>query len=416
MSKTWIVATLACAFALAACGGGTRIASVTAPAGASPTPQAAAPTPTAIPVPVPDRPASFADYAPAIAKYLTADPAAAGDNCLADLIAAWKMPLMTPANGCTAANTDEDPENEVVAVLTAKLATPTVSADTQFDIVVFHRSPDGYQVAYETGPNDVAPPGATQPLAPLLATGDLNKDGGGELAYLTASCGASTCFETVHILKGTPSGYVSLTPPDGITMPFAAAKFQDAGDGTKELLLSGGAQGSVGAGPQRTRTETWAWNGAAFALKSTQLDAATYVYHAVKDADTLFAAGKYTQAEAAYTALVGDTSLKVWSEDKHERNELESYSLFRAGLAVLLAGGDPAKADGYLDRARGYTPQTLHDQLAGSFKAGYHAKGSVSVGCAAVRDDIAANLSEYQAFWNFGYGNPPFDADAICPF
>jgi hypothetical protein len=416
MSKTWIVATLACAFALAACDGGTKIASVTPPANASPTTQAAAPTATPIPVPVPDKPASLAGYAPAIATYLTADPAAAGDNCLADLITAWNMPLITPASGCIAANTDEDPENEVVAVLTTKLTTPTVSADTQFEIVVFDRSPDGYKVAYESDPNDVAPPGATQPIAPLLATGDLNKDGGGELAYLTASCGASTCFETVHILKGTPSGYVSLGPPDGITMPFADAKFQNAGDGTKELLLSGGAQGSVGAGPQRTRTETWAWNGTAFALKSTQLDAATYLYHAVKDADTLLSAGKYAQAEAAYTALVGDTSLKVWSEDKHERNELESYSLFRAGLAVVLAGGDAAKADAYFDRARAYTPQTLHEQLAGSFKAGYTAKGSVSVGCAAVRDDIAANLAEYQAFWDFGYGNPPFDPDAVCPF
>ena len=41
---------------------------------------------------------------------------------------------------------------------------------------------------------------------------------------------------------------------------------------------------------------------------------------------------------------------------------------------------------------------------------------SIGIGCAAVRDDIAANLAEYQAFWDFGYGNPPFDADAICPF
>jgi hypothetical protein len=398
MSKTWIVATLACAITLTACDSSTRIASVTTPAGGPPTAPAAAAAPTAAPVPVSDKPASFSEYAPAIAAYLTANPAAAGDNCLA-------------------ANTDEDPELEVVAVLTTKLQTPTASTDTQFEIVVFDPTPGGFKVAYESEPSDVVPPGTTLPVAPLLAAGDLNKDGGGELAYTTGSCGASTCVETVHILKGTASGYITLTPPDGITMPYAEAKFEDTdGDGTKELLLTGGTQGSAGAGPQRTRTETWAWNGSAYALRTTRLDKATFLYHAVKDADSLFAAANYAEAEAAYVAVVGDQSLKVWSEEKHERNELESYSLFRAGLAHLLGGGDAATANGYFDRARGYHPQTLHDQLAGSFKAGYAAKGSVSIGCAAVRDDIAANLAEYQAFWDFGYGNPPFDADAICPF
>ncbi len=418
MSKTWIVATLAFAVTLMACSGGTKSSSLTTPASLSTsTPAAAPPTATAVPVPVPVKPASFADYAATIAKYLTANPAAAGPNCLADLIAAWKMPLIAPADGCIAANTDEDPAAEVVAVLTTSVTTAAATTDTQFEIAVFDPTPAGFTVAYESTPSDVIPPGTTQPIKPLLAAGDLNKDGGGEFAYVTASCGASACVSTVHILKGTPSGYVSITPPDGISMPSATAKFADAGsDGTRALLLSGGAQTSAGAGPSRTRTETWAWNGAVYALRSTALDKPVYLYHAVKDADALFAATKYAEAEAAYTTLVGDTSLRVWMEGKNERNELESYSLFRAGLAVLLTGDDVTKANAYFDRARSYRPQTLHDQLAASFKAGYAAKGSVSVGCAAVRDDIAANLAEYQAFWNFGYANPPFDAATVCPF
>jgi hypothetical protein len=353
-----------------------------------------------------------------IARYLTVDPAAAaGNGCLAELIAAWQMPLITTANGCVAANTDEDPGNEAVAVLTTKLTTPTVNTDTQFDIVVFHASGGVYHVAYESGPSDVIPSGSTTPISPLLYAGDLLNDGNGELAYVTSTCEASSCSQTVHILKGTPSGYVSLTSADGISMAAAEARFVDAaGEGAKELLLTGGATGSAAAGPQRTRTETWAWNGAAYALRSTQLEKPTYLYHAVKDADALFAAGKYAEAEAAYAAVVGDTSLLVWNEQKNERQELESYSLFRAGVALAEAGGDAAKVNGYLDRARAYQPQTLHAQLAGSFKAGFNAKDSVSVGCSAVRDDIAANVAEYQAFWDFGSSNPPFDADTVCPF
>ena len=177
------------------------------------------------------------------------------------------------------------------------------------------------------------------------------------------------------------------------------------------------ALSAASARTPRARTETWAWNGAAYALRATQLDQPAWLYHAVKDADALFTAGKYADAETAYAAAAIDTSLKIWSEQKHERDELQSYSsLFRAGLA--LAGGRRRHRESErLPRPAPIShPQTLHDQLAASFKAAFNAKGSVSVGCSAVRDDIAANLAEYQAFWDFGYGNPPFDADTICPF
>ncbi len=413
MSKTGIVSALVCMLALSACNGGSSSSTKTP---AQPTATVAPATATAIPVAVPGKPVSFAEYTTVIAQYLTADPSASGPNCLAALFAAWSMPLISADDGCIAANTDEDPANEVVAVLTNKLAAPTAISETQFEIIVFDPGASGYTVAHQSDPSEVVPPGTTQPINPLLAAGDLNGDGGGEFAFATGSCDASTCTTTVRILKGATAGYTAITPPDGITMASAQAKFQPGADNTQELLLTGGAQNSVGAGPQRTRTETWAWNGAAYALKSTQLDKATYLYHAVKDADTLFTAGNYADAEAAYAAVVGDTSLQIWDEAKRERNEFESYSLFRAALAVLEAGGDAAKANGYLDRSRSYHPETLHDQLAGSFKAGFNAKNSISIGCAAVRDDINANLAEYQAFWNFGYTNPPFDPAIICPF
>ena len=418
MRKTWIVAVtiLGCAAAATGCGGGSGKSSTSTPGSGTAT-AAVAPTPAPSPVPIPAKPASLSDYAGAIAAYLTADPTAAGDNCLAGLIAAWNMPLITTANGCISANTDTDPEKEVVAVITTALTTPGATTDTQFEVVVFDLAAGAYRVAYESTSNDVDPPGSTLPISPILDAGNLTGDGTGALAYMTTTCGASTCTQTVHILKGTPDGYVSLAPPDGISMPSAEASFVDAsGNGSKELLLTGGAVGSVGGGPQRGRTETWAYNGTAYALVSTKQEKPTFLYHAVKDADALFAAGEYAAAEAAYAAVVGDTSLQVWDEQKNERNELESYSLFRAAVALAEAGGDSAKITSYLDRARAYQPQTLHAQLAASFEAAYNAKGSVSVGCAAVRDDISANLAEYQAFWNFGYANPPFDAATVCPF
>jgi hypothetical protein len=40
----------------------------------------------------------------------------------------------------------------------------------------------------------------------------------------------------------------------------------------------------------------------------------------------------------------------------------------------------------------------------------------VSQACAAVKSFIADNLSLLQAFWDYGYSNPTFNADAVCPF
>jgi hypothetical protein len=411
--KRWTLASLPITLLLAACSGGSGGSSALTTTAAPSSPTAAV-TVAPTRAPVPNRPVALRDYAPAVARYLTSDRAAA-DDCLSALYAAWKMPRLAPGAGCTLANTDEDPAKEVVAVFTAASATSGAVAAVEFDVVIFHRAADGYHVTYESGVQEVSPPG-TQTFSPVLAAGDLIGDGGGELAYTTESCGASTCSTTVHVVRGTASGYVSLTPPDGITMASADVKVQDAdGKGSKEIVLTGGEQGSVGAGPQRQQTQVWAWNGTAYALKSTTPAPPVFLYHAVKDADALFAAGKYSDAEAAYLATVGNNDLKVWNPDGNERNELEAYALFRAALAELMSGGDRAKANGYLARGNAYTG-TLNRQLAGAFEAGFAAKGEVSVGCSAVREDVQANVAEYTQFWDFGYGNPPFDPNTVCPF
>jgi len=409
--KRWAIALVPIALLAAACSGGKSSKTPTA-ATSSPAVSATA-SPTSAPPPA--RPAALADYARTAAAYLTANPGAAG-NCLAAVYAAWQMPLIAPSTACTLANTDADGNQEVVAVFTAPSPGPNGTAGVAYDVVVFDRGTGGYQAAYESGEQQVARPG-TQAVQPVLFAGDMLGGGGGALAYTTEECGASTCSTTVHVVRGTASGYAPITPDGGITLAtVTSVKVEDAGDGTKRIVLTGGEFGSVGAGPQRQETEVWTWNGTQYALTSTTQAPPVYLYHAVKGADALFAAGKYAEAEAAYVATIGNDRLKVWNAEKNERNELEAYALFRAGLAELVkSGGDRGTAEGYLQRADGYK-DTLNRQLAGAFEAAYAAKGEVSVGCGAVQEDIQANLSEYQQFWDFGYGNPAFDPNAVCPF
>lgn len=416
MRKIGIVAALMMTLALAACSGGSgtlpKTATSAAPTGTS-VPAATA-TPAPAPVPVPDRPVAFGDYARVIAAYLSASPDAAAE-CLAPLYAAWQMPRIDLNDACLAANTDADPENEIVAVISGTLSPPMPIAEKQYEVVVFDRTGDSYAVVYESTPDNIPPPNSTEPVARLIDAGDLNGDGTGEFAYSTENCGAHTCVATVHIIQGAASGYVALPPVDGISIETPNKIAFVAAAVGKQLVLQGGVIGSVGAGPQRERTETWAWNGTAYAIVASKPAPPEYLYHAIIDANAAFEAGDFAGAEKMYIAAADDATLKEWMPNRNERSELQAWALFRAGVAVLMRGGDSTTAIGYFNRARGYA-NTLQAQLAGSFQAAYEAKGSVSVGCGAVRDDIQANLAEYQKFWDFGYANPTFDPATVCPF
>lgn len=403
----WLALVMAVGVIAAACG-----------SGAAPDPTSTAtsrpPTPTSTPVAIPERPAAIEDYALTAAPYLSAAPQAA-ENCLGDLFGAWDMPMLAGDSWCQRGNADDDADDELAVVFSTESAEPTAFSGVEFRIAIFDPAADGFSVAYESPTTPAAPPGV-QTLEPILTVGDIFGTGAGGVAYKTETCGAHTCSTSVHVVRGTDSSYSVVTPPEGLSLETATVSVEDTnGDGVSEIVMTGGQIGSVGAGPQREETRTWSWNGSGYEVSSVEKAPPTYLYHAIKDADALFSQAEYAAARDAYLAAVGDDSLKEWMPDRNERQELDAYALFRAGLSELMATGDAATANGYFDQAESYQ-STLNSQLAGAFQAAYEAKGELSAACSAVRDDILANLAEYQAFWDFGYANPEFDPASVCPF
>lgn len=385
----------------------------TATATATATP-AASPTPTVVPaqVAVPEQPDDFAAYPQVIADYLTAAGAAAlGPPCLEDLLREWDMPETADTSRCLLASTDSDPADEVVVVLTA--LPPEGGLQMLSNIVVFDESDSRYDVAFESAAAYEEPDEMMFETASLLAASDINADGLGELVYVTSSCGAHTCFDTVHILTGTPDGYQSLSP-DEISMAFPDISLTDRdGDGDQELVMHGGTIGSVGAGPQRTRTEVYAWDGDHYALAETTYDPTNFLYLRLRDADDEFAAGRYLKAADLYRDALDDTTLDLWNPD--ERAELDPYALFRIGLSLLAAGEPPADALAALDAAVAGYPGTYHGALAETFRDSYLARGDIPAACQAARDYAAANLDVFTAIWDYGYANPAFDLVLLCP-
>lgn len=383
------------------------------------TPDGGADTPVAIPtaVPPPARPAEFTLFAGVIGDYLNAEPAAAAPNdCLRALFEAWALPYVTNRT-CLVADTDDDAEAEI-AVAVVDVPPPAQGLPVRMQVVVFDRAGGSYSVAFRSETVE-DPLGIPEEYAKgVVAGGDLNGDGAGELAYTLHSCGADTCFNSVHIVGGRGGAYVRFTPAEGIVMSFADFHFEDRdGDGSQELIVTGGTLGSIGAGPTRERTEVWRWDGSAYALVETTQAAPEYLYHALLDADALLAERKFAEAEAAYVAAAEDPDLLIWYEraTKPEREELRAYAYFRAALAVLAGGGEAGEATAHLDAAVAENAP-LHSPLAAAFRDSFAAKQSLPVACQAARDVVSASEEAFASFWDFGYGNPAFNAAAMCPY
>ncbi len=373
-------------------------------------------------VDVPGRPNAFADYPGVVGIYLTvAGPGALGSPCLSELVSEWAMaepdgaPL-TPEERCLIGNTDTDADDEVVVLFTAE-------SDDGFglfsNVVVFDSTPDGYVAVFGSWtPDQFAdffPHG-------IVAAEDLTGDGSGELVYTTNTCGANTCTLSVHVTTGDGEGYSELTPEGGILMTTADLVIEDQdGDGAQELVLRGGLFGSAGAGPQREREEVYSWDGASFVLVSRTYGESDFLYFAIADADELFRQERYRESAEAYLAVVDDASLLASGpfEKENERAELSAYALYRGGLAHLALGNETLGLTS-MQRALDLYPDTLNSGLADSFVSAYDVSEDLGIACAAVRDHVGATSDDtfdaFQLFWDFGFANPPFDAEVVCPF
>ena len=399
------------ALVLIACGGG----DADEPDATSTLPPPTATTTVAPLVDVPGRPNAFADYPGVVGIYLTvAGPGALGVPCLAELIVEWDMaepdvPL-TPEERCLVGNTDTDADEEVVVLF-------TVESEDDFgllsNVVVFDSTPDGYVAVFESWtPDQFAdffPHG-------IVAAEDITSDGSGELVYTTNTCGANTCTLAVHVATGDGDVYSELTPEDGIFMATADLILEDQdGDGAQELVLHGGSFGSVGAGPQRTRTEVYGWNGVAYELRETTFDGSDMLYFHILDADTLFDAGSFAAAAQSYRAALADETLVETGYHERELDELGAYAVFRIAAAQIIEGDSEAAAlaleQGLVDYAG-----TVNAGLIKAFQRGYAASANYQGGCLAVREHIDANLDAFQSAWEYGYGNPLFDVERVCPF
>jgi hypothetical protein len=368
----------------------------------TPTPQQM-PTPSASPspVPFPPQPGDFNKYAKAIIGYLNASQ---GDvDGLREMLEAWGA--LRHVTHLLRVDVDDDGQGEFVMTL----VDPTVEYVTEIpgDLLVIDIDGEEYRLSYQAATDRVISDPA------LLEVDDVNGDGHTELAFSSTACGAHTCTTTVYIVGSGLGTYDDLVN-GGIEMTFAEVNLTDwDGDSVSELVMYGGIIGSVGAGPQRARTEVYKWDGLTYTLVETIYDPSNYMYFKVLDANQALLDGDYAAAAELYQQAIENPNLEAWMGE-YEREDLTAFSRYRLALTYLLIDNtDGAKAA--RDEVLREQPDHIYAQVVVALWDGYLTEGDLRSAC----DEVATFASEHpetaDVLANYGYGNPTFTAEEVCP-
>lgn len=351
----------------------------------------------------PERPAFIGDYVMTILDYLNEDPVHI--IRLRSMLRDWGA-ISDRIGQVEEADLDGDGQLEWIVVF-GQSAQGAITVPG--DLIVIDQLDGDYVLLFQ----DSVWYGDLQENVALLSTGDINADGLAELAYTTMTCGAHTCFSTVYLFAWDGTAFASLIKDD-ILMPYAEIALENLdGDPAQELTLHGGMIGSVGAGPQRSRTEIYDWNGSIYTLKETVYDPSDFLYFKVLDANTALRAGDYTRGIALYNEVISDGDLRTW-KGPAEREDLVAFARYRLALIYLLVK-DEANAEAMAQALQAEQPYHIYNQVTQVLLDYYYKEGSVLAACQAITEFAAEFPETTEVLNGFGYANPAFTPEEVCP-
>ncbi|HUW94527.1 MAG TPA: hypothetical protein VMW58_01960 [Anaerolineae bacterium] len=393
-----------CALEIPQTGSPTSTPLATLEASARPTPTLEpSPTPVETPtsVSIPPRPPDFGLYRETIVRYLR--DSGGDEDGLRTMLVDWGA--LRHVTDLLRADVDDDGLGELLIVLVEP--SPEYGINVRGDLLLVESKDEVYELAYSAAGESILMDPA------LIEVDDLNGDGLTEMAFSFTECGAHTCFTTVHIVTSGAGNYQNLTG-EGIEMSYVDPYFSDwDGDGVRELIMHGGTIGSVGAGPQRERTEVYKWDRAAYVLSETVYDYSNYLYFRVLDANQALMGGEYERAATLYREAIENPSLDVWMEDS-EREALVAFSRYRLSLTYLVLG-KVEMAQASLDELLLEQPDSLYAQVAGVLWSAFQRTANLRAACEEVGAFAASHPETAEVLTNYGYGNPTFTPEEVCP-
>jgi hypothetical protein len=314
-----------------------------------------------------------------------------------------------PPDGLQVGDWTGDGQDDLVVVLADPTAPPAAPV-RQGDLIIFVGGEDGLAESYRArAAGEVT----------LFALADINGDDQPDVSWVDRTCGANVCFDTVMVISWDGSEWQTWTQ-EPVSMAFAEIRLEDttpAGQGD-EIVLHGGSYRSEGAGPQRDRSETWgSVNGAPYTLLERTFAESNCLYHTVLDANEAFLRGGaagFARAEELYTKAATDQTLEACWQREHELEELRSFSLFRLALTAAYQG-KPAVATDLIGSLSVSYPGSIYDQVGQVWIEAFDADNEVGAACRAVNQFATENPAAYEILADYGYANPTFAPDDVCP-
>lgn len=212
------------------------------------------------------------------------------------------------------------------------------------------------------------------------------------------------------------------------------------GNRNLELVLTNGlVAGYVDGGPQRERTDIWAWDGYAFIFRRWEYEPPAFRFQAVQDGDDAVQFGRYETALAFYEQAISDEQLLGWSPgqlwpdsaynttptptaDPDERSRLSAYAHYRIMLLHVVQGAFEEAQQVYDVLQAEFPPEMVghsYATLATAFWLEYAASGDVAVACAQAMEYAEAHTDEILKPLGsnvYGYYNRNYSAEDVCPF
>lgn len=281
----------------------------------------------------------------------------------------------------------------------------------------------------------------------IRAIRDMNRDGVPEIvfSYIEIIGTHANFTRLFRILSWDGSKFVDLIHGDSYHLNAANVNNGDGvmrdtdGDGTLELVLTNGiGRGPDIAGPQRARTDVWAWNGVAFTLACVASPPPEYRCQAVQDGDDATLCGDYEKALAFYEQAIFDDQLLGWSPGRlwpdsmygttptptpnpDEYPRLSAYARYRIMLLHVVQGLMSEAQMVYETLQEEFPPGTVGHQyaeLATVFWEEYNAREDIAPACGKAIEYASAHADEVLTPLGngfYGFGQRDYAPEDICP-
>ncbi len=370
--------------------------------------------------PMPAAPATFAESAQVLLAFLNAG---ATIESASAAMQAWGVKIEAK-NGSEALGGIEFAKvlagEDQQLVVTLFNPVPGESVSRSGDLVVYTCAGGAYQIAYQASTDPAFEGFVSDPR--VLAVDDVTGDGIFDLSFLTGDCGTATCMDGIAILSSHGNQPLRNLSPDFAYVPFPTFEFVPAANGARDLIVAEGILGDPSAGPQRSMTSTWSFNGAVFTQTALLRETATYRIHALQDADDALRDKDYREADSLLGRVINDSSLQSWDNNPNVTSEPQILGAFAYVRLIQSSASrdDAVGAQAALESLQRFgpadSPGYLYTQLGEAFYNGWKTSNDMATGCAAAIAFARANPTSTQ--WlgseSFGTANYDYQPEDMC--